>query len=221
MTFSLVARCPATGMLGVIVSSSSPAVAARCAFARAGHGAVLTQNFTDPSLGERGLELLARGASAEQTVDILARTASDPDYRQLAVITPKGVPAAHTGEHCLLRKAAATGIDCVAIGNWLAADTVPQHMVEAFEASTGHLAQRLLLALRAGLDAGGETEPVHSAGMKVVHELPWPIVDLRVDWTDDCPVTELQALWTLWEPRMPLYLARALQPADAPAEDLP
>lgn len=221
MTFSLVARCPATGMLGVIVSSSSPAVAARCAFARAGQGAVLTQNFTDPSLGERGIELLGRGASAEQALEILARTASDPAYRQLAAISPQGSPATHTGDHCLLLKAAATGSHCAAIGNWLAAEDVPRRMVQAFEASQGHLAQRLLLALRAGLEAGGEIEPVHSAGMKVVHDLAWPIVDLRVDWTEGCPVDELQSLWTLWEPRMPLYLARALQPADAPAEDTP
>jgi uncharacterized Ntn-hydrolase superfamily protein len=75
--------------------------------------------------------------------------------------------------------------------------------------------------MRAGLEAGGEIEAVHSAGLKVVHELPWPIADLRVDWTEACPITELECLWALWEPRMPLYLARALQPAHAPAEDLP
>lgn len=221
MTFSLVARCPRTGMLGVAVSSSSPAVAARCAYVRAEQGAVLTQNFTDPSLGERGLELLLRGASAEQTVEILARTASDPAYRQLAAIALQGAPATHTGEHCLQAMASAIGVDCAAVGNWLAADDIPQRMVEAFEASHGHLAQRLLVAMRAGLEAGGEIEAVHSAGLKVVHELPWPIADLRVDWTEACPITKLENLWALWEPRMPLYLARALQPADAPAEDLP
>jgi len=221
MTFSLVARCPNTGMLGVAVSSSSPAVAARCAHVRAGDGAVLTQNFTDPSLGERGLALLALGSSAEQTIEILARTASDPDFRQLAAIAPQGPPQTYTGSQCLQLQASAVGVDCAAIGNWLAADDVAQRMVQAFADSHGHLAQRLLIGLRAGLEAGGEIEAVHSAGLKVVHQLAWPIVDLRVDWTDACPVAELQALWTLWEPRMPLYIARALTPAEAPAEDLP
>lgn len=221
MTFSLVARCRETGMLGVAVSSSSPAVGARCAFARAGSGAVLTQNFTDPGLGRRGLELLARGASAEQTVAILARTASDAAFRQLAAIAPDGIPAWHTGEQCLLRRGGFTGEHCVAIGNLLAAEDVPQRMIAAFEASHGHLAQRLLDAMHAGLAAGGETEPVRSAGLLVVHELPWPIVDLRIDWSDANPIAALQSLWDLWQPRLPLYLARALQPADAPASDQP
>ena len=221
MTFSLVARCPVSGMSGVAVSSSSPAVAARCAYARAGSGAVLTQNFTDPSLGQRGLELLARGASAGQVVEILARTASDAPYRQLAAIDSSGIPASHTGEHCLMQQASYVGGDCVAIGNLLAADDIPRCMVQAFEASQGHLAHRLLVAMQAGIDAGGEIEPVHSAGLIVVHEQPWPIADLRIDWTDACPIVELKTLWALWEPRMPLYLARALQPADAPSSDQP
>ncbi|MBD1550228.1 DUF1028 domain-containing protein [Pseudomonas typographi] len=220
MTFSLVARCASTGMLGVAVCSSSPAVAARCAYARAGIGAVLTQNFTDPSLGERGLELMSLGASATQAIEILARTASDPAYRQLAAIGPLGAPATHTGGLCLQATASAIGIDCAAVGNWLAAGDIAQRMVEAFTASQGHLAHRLLIAMRAGLEAGGEIEAVHSAGLKVMHEQPWPIADLRIDWTEACPITELEGLWALWEPRMPLYLARALQPAAAPAEDL-
>ncbi len=74
MTFSVVARCSRTGMFGVAVSSSSPAVAARCAYAQAGVGAIASQNVTDPMLGVRGLELLARGASAAETVAILKRT---------------------------------------------------------------------------------------------------------------------------------------------------
>ncbi len=81
MTFSIVARCARTGMFGVAVSSSSPAVAARCAYAQAGVGAVASQNVTDPTLGTRGLELMARGASAAETIAILRRTGSYIDYR--------------------------------------------------------------------------------------------------------------------------------------------
>jgi uncharacterized Ntn-hydrolase superfamily protein len=79
MTFSLVARCRDTGMFGVAVASSSPAVAARCAYARAGVGAVASQNVTDPTLGPRGLDLMARGASAAEAVAILRRTAAHAD----------------------------------------------------------------------------------------------------------------------------------------------
>jgi uncharacterized Ntn-hydrolase superfamily protein len=86
MTFSIAARCPETGQFGIAVSSSSPAVAARCAHARAGVGAVASQNVTDPSLGARGLDLMALGASAPEAVAILKATGAHNDYRQLTAI---------------------------------------------------------------------------------------------------------------------------------------
>ncbi len=96
MTFSIVARCAKTGMFGVAVSSSSPAVAARCAYAQAGAGAVASQNVTDPTLGVRGLKLLARGASAEETVAILKRTGAYTEYRQVLVVDGQGGTAIHS-----------------------------------------------------------------------------------------------------------------------------
>ena len=101
MTFSVVARCARTGMFGVAVSSSSPAVAARCAYAQAGVGAIASQNVTDPTLGMRGLELMARGASAAETVAILKRTGTHIEYRQVLAVDAAGVSAIHSGPKAL------------------------------------------------------------------------------------------------------------------------
>jgi uncharacterized Ntn-hydrolase superfamily protein len=219
MTFSIVARCPTTGMFGMAVSSSSPSVAARCAHVRSGVGAFATQNFTDPSLGKRGLDLMELGSSALQAIDIVSRTAKDRDYRQLAAIGKSDPPAAFTGKCCMEVVSEAVTEDAAAVGNLLASPSVPKAMVEAFGKAGGHLAHRLLRSMRAGLEAGGEIENVRSAGVVVVHELPWPIVDLRIDWTLGCPIQELEQLWAVWEPRMSIYMARALQPAEAPTTD--
>src|SRR5687767_8841161 len=101
MTFSIVARCSRTNMFGVAVSSSSPAVAARCAYAQAHVGAVASQNITDPTLGARGLELMARGASAAETIDILKRTGAYIEYRQLLAVDAAGMSAVYSGPKAL------------------------------------------------------------------------------------------------------------------------
>jgi uncharacterized Ntn-hydrolase superfamily protein len=207
-------------MFGMAVSSSSPSVAARCAHVRSGVGAFATQNFTDPSLGQRGLDLMKLGSSASQAIDIVSHTAKDRDYRQLAAVGASGPPAAFTGQSCMDVVNEAITEHAAAVGNILASATVPMAMVEAFDKADGHLAFRLLQAMRAGLAAGGEIENVRSAGLVVVHDLSWPVVDLRVDWTLDCPIAELAGLWAVWEPRMGIYMARALQPAEAPTTDV-
>ena len=84
-----------------------------------------------------------------------------------------------------------------------------------------HLAERLLLALQAGVDAGGEEGPVHSAGLKVAHQHSWPLVDLRIDWVEDNPITELMKLWRAYEPQMKDYNSRAINPAQAPSYGVP
>ena len=80
-----------------------------------------------------------------------------------------------------------------------------------------HLAERLLIALRAGIDAGGEEGPVHSAGLKVAHQHSWPLVDLRVDWEDEGAIDKLRSLWSLYQPEMIDYLNRAINPTVAPS----
>jgi uncharacterized Ntn-hydrolase superfamily protein len=75
--------------------------------------------------------------------------------------------------------------------------------------------------MRAGLDAGGEAGPIHSAGMRLVRDVPWPVADLRVDWTEGDPIGELAALWTLYAPQLDAYVTRALDPTRAPSYGVP
>lgn len=103
----------------------------------------------------------------------------------------------------------------------LAGQGVIAAMVGAFEAATGELASRLLAGLRAGIVAGGEAGPVHSAAVKVVDDYPWPVVDLRIDWAEVDPLAALEQLWLAWEPQMDAYITRALDPREAPAYGVP
>ncbi|HEV2502860.1 MAG TPA: DUF1028 domain-containing protein [Mesorhizobium sp.] len=221
MTFSIVARCSRTGMFGVAVSSSSPAVAARCAYAQAGVGAVASQNITDPTLGTRALDLMARGASATEAVAILKRTGAYMEYRQLLVVDGAGVSAIHSGPKALGIWAEARGENVACGGNLLANEGVPQAMVDAFLASEGHLGDRIIATMRAALKAGGEAGPVHSAGMKLVREVAWPVADLRCDWTEQCPIEELARLWDIYKPQLDAYVTRAINPSDAPSYGVP
>lgn len=158
MTFSIAARCPETGMFGVTVTSSSICVASRCAFGRAGIGAALSQNITDPDLGRRLLDLCGEGASAEEALAQVVTETQNVQWRQLGVVDTQGNTACFSGEHTLGVNSTAQGDGCVSMGNLLENDGVPQAMVDAFENSNGHLAHRLLTALEAGADAGGEAD---------------------------------------------------------------
>jgi uncharacterized Ntn-hydrolase superfamily protein len=221
MTFSLVGRCSRTGMLGLAVTSSSPAVSARCAWTRSGVGAVATQNVTDPSLAPRVLDLIGLGHSAAAALDEVMAKAPFAEYRQLAVIDAAGRTASYSGARTLGRHSSSGGKDCLAAGNLLADEKVTAAMVHAFEqCPRDHLADRLLDALRAGAAAGGEAGPVHSCGLLVTDKVTWPVTDLRIDWHDD-PVTELARLWAVWRPQEAAYLQRALDPTAAPSYGVP
>ena len=139
MTFSIAARCVDTGMFGIAVSSSSPAVAARCAHARAGVGAFGTQNITDPRLGPQGLDLMAKGASAEQAIATLKQSAPHIAFRQLIAVDANGKAAAHSGDHTLGTHATAQALNVVAAGNLLRDEEIPAKMVAAFQRAQGHL----------------------------------------------------------------------------------
>jgi uncharacterized Ntn-hydrolase superfamily protein len=221
MTFSLVGRCARTGMLGLAVASSSPAVAARCAWSRSGVGAVATQNVTDPSLAPQILDLIELGRSAADALNQVMTRTPFTEYRQLAVIDAAGRTASHSGARTLGRHSSSSGEDCLAAGNLLADEKVTAAMVQAFEQRPqNHLADRLLDALRAGGAAGGEEGPVHSCGLLVADKVTWPVTDLRIDWHDD-PITELGRLWAVWRPQEAAYLQRALDPAAAPSYEAP
>lgn len=218
MTFSLAGHCASTGMAGVIVASSSPAVGARCAHVRARVGAVLTQNVTDPRLGPRVLDVIASGVRAKEALRRVMNDAPHPEHRQLVAVDGSGEAAVFSGRKMLGVHATAIGLDCAAAGNLLASAAVPDAMVDAFVRSGpgSHLGDRLVAALRAGLQAGGEAGPIRSAAMIVAHEVSWPVVDLRVDWADE-PTVELGLLWQLWAPQLDAYVRRALDPDSAPS----
>jgi uncharacterized Ntn-hydrolase superfamily protein len=216
MTFSIAARCADTGMLGVAVTSSSICVASRCAHARAGVGAVLTQNVTDPRIGPDGLDLMASGLSSEVALGKIVNDTGNIQYRQLAFLDASGRGVHFTGAKGLGRVAAVVGENCVAVGNLLANDRVPEAIAAGFAASQGHLGWRLIKALQAGLAAGGEEDPVRSVGVVVVDKERWPVVDLRVDW-DDLPLTGIETIWQAYEPQIQPYIDRALWPDGAPS----
>ncbi len=218
MTFSIIGCCPDTGMAGVAITTSSISVGSRCPHVRAGAGAVATQNVTDPSIGTDILELLAIGITAEDAVNTIMTARPHADYRQVAVVDLKGGKADFTGKHVLGINAVAMGANCIAAGNLLSHDKVPAAMANRFEkTSDQHLATRLISALQAGIDTGGEEGPTHSSAVIIAHKHSWPLVDLRVDWSDTCPGIALHQLWIAYEPQMEAYSLRATNPSAAPS----
>lgn len=222
MTFSIVARCARSGQFGVAISSSSPAVAARCAWARAGVGAVSTQNVTNPALGPLVLDRLGGGNGAEAAVAAARDADAFPDYRQVLAVDGAGRSAVHSGVKALGIWTAAQGVDCAAGGNMLADAAIPGAMVAAFEAAEGALGDRLLAAMRAALALGGEAGPVHSAGLLIVDRESWPYAELRIDWLNEgCPVEAVARAWDVYKPQADDYVTRALNPSAAPSYGVP
>jgi uncharacterized Ntn-hydrolase superfamily protein len=216
VTFSIVARSADAQLFGVAIASSSPAVAARCVHARAGVGVAASQNITDPTLGTKILNALGRGLGARLALDEALSSTRFDAYRQLLCVGGSGLAAIHSGAQSLGIVGSALGEHAAAAGNLLAIPDVPEAMIQRFETANGHLGSRLLQALDAGARLGGEAGPIHSAGLLIVREVAWPIVDLRIDWTQGDPVAELTTLWKIYEPQIEDYVQRALDPAKAP-----
>jgi len=237
MTFAVLAT-DGGGRFGMAVSSSSPAVAARCLHLRPGVGGAASQNITDPRLGTRLLDAVADLGDAAAALEKVRADTPDVEYRQLMVVDGAGGTACFSGAHTLGVYASSTGPasvagpaavaagegaageGVVAAGNLLASEGVPAAMVAAFTGATGELEQRLLAALVAGLAAGGEAGPVRSAGLAVVADVAWRVTDLRVDWHDD-PIGELERLVELWLPQRDDYVSRGLAPGAAPSYGVP
>jgi uncharacterized Ntn-hydrolase superfamily protein len=219
MTFSIAAT-DGHGRFGLAVCSSSPAVAARCAHLRDGVGAVSSQNITDPRLGAALLDRLEAGASAQEALETVVGNAPAVDYRQLVVLDAGGGTAVFHGAHTLGVFGEGHGTHSVAAGNMLAGTHVPQALSDAFEQAEGELEQRLLTALRAGIAAGGEAGPVHSAGISVVSGHGWRDTDLRVDWHEE-PVEELARVLEVWLPQRQDYVVRGLDPAASAGYGVP
>lgn len=223
MTFSVTGHCARTGQVGVAITTSSIAVGSRCPWVRAGVGAVATQNVTMPSIGNDVLDLIAAGEDAQTALDTVMASEKFPDYRQVAVVDHRGRTAIFSGANALGIHAQAIGDGVIAAGNLLASEALPRVVVACFEDTRAlSLPERLLKALEAGLtEGGGEAGPVHSACLLVADVTPWPLVNLRVDWSDRCPIANLRALWTAYEPQMADYITRALDPTAAPSYGVP
>ena len=219
MTFSVLAT-DGNGAIGMAVTSSSPAVAARCIHLRAGVGGAASQNVTDPRLGTALLDALETGIGARAALADVVRNRELIEYRQLTVLDLNGEGAAYCGTESLGVHHDRVGARVVAAGNMLARAEVVDAVVEGFENSGGELEERLLAALAAGFTAGGEAGPVHSAGLAVVRDVPWRETDLRVDWSDQ-PLTDLRVLLDRWLPQRHDYVTRALNPGAAPSYGVP
>ena len=218
MTFSIAGRCARTGMFGVAITTSSISVGSRCPHARAGVGAVATQNITDPHLATMVLDAMEAGKDAANAVESVTKGREFIDYRQLTAVDARGNTAHFTGKNILGTNAISEDTDCVAAGNLLSSEAVAKGISDGFTANPdGHLAERLLQGIEGGLAAGGEGGPVHSAALLVSGSQPFALVDLRVDWEEVGPIEKLRRLWEAYEPQMNDYLNRAINPTAAPS----
>ncbi|MFT5657975.1 MAG: putative Ntn-hydrolase superfamily protein [Gammaproteobacteria bacterium] len=220
MTLSIAAWDQKTGQFGAAIASSSISVSSRCLHWRPNIGIALSQNITDPRLGQRMLGLLADGVTVVDAVNATVNSTPYAQYRQLALINNRGDTGIFTGDQVLGCFSSAQGKHCVAAGNLLANEAVPAAMVASFEQSTGSFGQRILDALRAGVDAGGEAGPLHSAGLLIGADVSWPVAELRIDWDED-PIAKMVTGWAVYEPQIDDYITRAFQPAEAPAYGVP
>ena len=143
------------------------------------------------------------------------------DYRQVLVVDKFGGTAIHSGPNSLGIWAQANALNVASGGNLLSNEGIPQAIVDEFLAVKGHIGDRLIAAMQAGLDAGGEAGPIHSAGIKIVDKVSWPIVDLRCDWTEGCPIETISTAWEIYKPQLDAYIKRALDPREAPSYGVP
>lgn len=196
MTFSIVARDPVDGTLGIGSQSHFFAVGSVVGRAEAGVGAVVSQAFANVDWPHEGLALLRAGATSQQVVEALTQADQMARFRQLAVMDATGETAAFTGESCVPSTGVAVGDGVIAVGNMLANDGVCDEMIRVFVSSGAGLAGRLLAGLAAGERAGGDARGSQSAFMQIVDDVrddrPWRhvLLDIRVDDHQD-PVGEL------------------------------
>ena len=198
-TYSIVARDPATGELGVAVQSHWFSVGSIVSWAEAGVGAVATQSFVDPSYGKLGLEGMRAGRGAEETLKALLAKDEGREVRQVAMIDARGRVAAHTGAKCIEAAGHHVGKDYSVQANLMLSEKVWPAMAEAFEKAEGDLAARMLAALDAAEAVGGDIRGKQSAALVVVTGKPtgraWAdrVFDLRVD-DHPAPLKELRRL---------------------------
>ncbi len=201
-TYSIVARDPDSGQLGVAVQSHWFAVGTLVPWAEAGVGAVATQSFVETRYGFAGLDLMRSGLDARHTLDALLAADEHPDVRQVAMIDAGGGTAAHTGVHCIQHAGHLTGENFSVQSNLMVNEGVPEAMAAAFQGAQGTLAERMLAALDAAQAVGGDLRGSQSAAILVVsgvatgQPLQDRLVDLHVEDNPE-PLVELRRLLVL------------------------
>ena len=200
MTWSIVARDPTTGALGVAVATRSFAVGASCPHLRAGVGAVSTQSMTSRALGPAVLDQLAAGLAPDAAIAAALAIDGGRDLRQLNVVDAHGRTATWTGRHCVEWCGEGATANVSVAGNMLAGAAVVEATLAAYrDAASCDFAERLLRAMEAGETAGGDRRGRQSAAMQITTTEPFPDLDLRVD-DHPAPLTELRRLVEVWRP---------------------
>lgn len=198
-TYSIVARDPNTGEMGVAVQSHWFSVGSIVSWGEAGVGVIATQSFVNPSFGQRGLEMLKQGMAAQEVVDLLIASDEGRDFRQLAIVDAKGNSAAYTGSKCIPEAGHIVGDNYCVQANLMLSNLVWSEMSKAFESSDGPLAERLIAALEAAQNVGGDIRGQQSAAILVVKAEAtgklWEdrYIDLRVEDHPE-PVSEIKRL---------------------------
>jgi uncharacterized Ntn-hydrolase superfamily protein len=205
-TFSIVARDPATGELGVAVQSRFFAVGAAVPFAEGDVGAIASQAMGNPIYGTRGLQLLRAGHSVQETLAILLKDDPQRDHRQVGIVDAKGQSVAHTGSRTFAWAGHRTGPDFAIQGNILVSEQTVIAMERAFTETRGMLGERLIRALEEGQKAGGDSRGMQSAALLIVKKGQGyggtdRYCDLRVDDHTE-PIKELRRLFTVWKVRI-------------------
>ncbi|GAE25442.1 hypothetical protein JCM9140_1438 [Halalkalibacter wakoensis JCM 9140] len=201
-TFSIVGFDPETGELGVAVASKFLGVGAIVPWARAGAGAVATQSWANKEYGQKGLELLEQGKSAEEVIQHLTQADEGIDLRQVGIVSARGDSATFTGRECYQWAGGLSGPHFACQGNILVDEKTVKVMADTFTTMEGSLAERLLEALYQGQEAGGDSRGKQSACLLVVKEgagyggTDDQYIDLRVDDHQE-PIVELKRLFDL------------------------
>lgn len=202
MTYSFVAVCPRTGQVGVAAMTAMVGVGKLVSWVEAGVGAAASQAFMNPYLAIDGLRLLEEGRSAQEALDQLVEADPGKVGRQFGIVDMQGGSAAWTGDKPQDWKGHRTGDSWACQGNRLAGPQVLDAAVDAFHAWEDHdLVERLIHALDAGEQAGGDTDGHHSATVEVRHTEVYPLWDLRIDSSDD-PLRELHDLYDVFDERL-------------------
>jgi uncharacterized Ntn-hydrolase superfamily protein len=219
-TFSIVARCPRTGQLGVAVATAVPAVGSMCPYVQSGVGAVSTQSWVNPYLALTALSELEKGASASLALRTAFAGDDAREFRQFGLVDSHGESAAHTGADCTTWAGVILGPSFAVIGNMLTGPEVLEAMATAFQGSAdADLAERLMLALEAGDRAGGDKRGKQSAALRVHADEVYALIDIRVDEHAE-PVTELRRVMRIARAQL-LPFVMGMPKRGKPAEPAP